>query len=65
MSLVGVGVEGGETQGKNITEEACGGNRLALRGSTVICTGMSCQQAPEVTGQITWASYALVRRGLS
>lgn len=45
MSLVGVGVEGGETQGKNITEEACGGNRLALRGSTVICTGMSCQQA--------------------
>lgn len=36
VSLVGVGVEGGETQGKNITEEACGGNRLALLGSTVI-----------------------------
>lgn len=36
VSLVGVGVEGGETQGKNITEEACGSNRLALRGSTVL-----------------------------
>lgn len=35
VSLVGVWVEDGETQGKNITEEACGGNRLALRGSTV------------------------------
>lgn len=35
MSLVGVGVKGGETWGKNITEEACGGNRLALQGSTV------------------------------
>lgn len=35
MSLVGVGVKGGEAWEKNITEEACGGNRLALQGSTV------------------------------
>ena len=64
MSLVGVGVKGGETRGKNITEEACGGNRRALQGSTD-GTGTSCPQAPEVTGQTTWASCALVRRDLS